>query len=142
MCAVLLTLAAAPPVCCAAAHIENVSATVIAHSMTARTFGVVGIDWVNAPGESIIDSYRSSDGAYNCASRRYNGNVASNGDIALSGSSQIFGDAAPGGIERHVHTVVGGFGDEAGVGGEVEPAHGREAEGEVALQIILVEGDL
>src|SRR5438552_4386841 len=84
----------------------DVSATVVAHCMvSASSYGIVGIDGVSLTGNPTIDSYRSIDGAYSAMTRGYNGNVASNGDITLTGSSQILGNASPG-IGK---SVIGGY---------------------------------
>jgi hypothetical protein len=75
----------------------DVSATVVAHSLAVPSnYGIVGLDGVSLKGGTSVDSYRSSDGPYSTATRGYDGNVASNGNITLIGSSQILGNASPG----------------------------------------------
>lgn len=55
-------------------------------------YGVIGLDWIKMGGNSTA-SYRSDGGANATGAW---GNVASNGDITLSGSSFINGHARPG----------------------------------------------
>jgi hypothetical protein len=92
----------------------DVSATVVAKSETAAIYGIIGLNWVNAPGTATIDSFQSDDGPYSSCTRRYNGSVASNGNISLSGSSQILGNASPG--MGGGYSVTGGY-----VSGSREP---------------------
>jgi Flp pilus assembly protein TadG len=57
---------------------------------------IVGLTKVSLSGSSQTDSYRSDQGAYSPASPGNEGHVCSNGDINMSGSTQIRGNARPG----------------------------------------------
>lgn len=59
-------------------------------------YGIIGLDSVSMSGSASVDSYKSTDGAYSSSSHLAHGNVASNGDIKMSGSAHIDGDASPG----------------------------------------------
>ena len=58
--------------------------------------GVVGLNSVSFTGAAYTDSYDSSVSAYSPGGAGTNGRVSSNGDITLTGSSFIRGDAHPG----------------------------------------------
>lgn len=55
--------------------------------------GIVGIDAVHMVGITRTDSYNSAEGPYVASRARENGNVISNGDLELSGSGTICGEA-------------------------------------------------
>ena len=74
----------------------NVSATAIARVKTSRCGLIIGINSVVMSGSSYTDSYTSDDGPYNYASATDRGHVCSNGNIVMSGSATIHGDAHPG----------------------------------------------
>jgi len=57
---------------------------------------LVGIDWVDVPGNPTTDSYRSADGSYATQIHRQNGSVCSDGPISVDGGAIINGDANPG----------------------------------------------
>lgn len=59
-------------------------------------YGIVGIDWLVISGNGSTDSFDGSAGRYSRNSAGSNGSVASNGDVTLSGSGQVRGDAHPG----------------------------------------------
>ena len=58
--------------------------------------GLFGSNGVTLSGAAFTDSYDSSLGAYGGANKFQTGNVSSNGNISLAGSSIIKGDAIPG----------------------------------------------
>lgn len=72
----------------------TVSAT--AHVEINRCGLFIGRDKVTISGGSYTDSYNSLSGSYNPASPGNKGHVCSNGNIALSGSSYVDGNAFPG----------------------------------------------
>ncbi len=87
----------------------DVTASAVA-TRYARGYGVIGLDYIRMGGNSS-DSYWSPDG-YSTPGE--DGSIASNGNITLSGSSSIHGDARPGvGM-----SVIGG---EGRVSGAIEP---------------------
>lgn len=57
-----------------------------------ESYGIVGLDGITATGSSFIDSYDSSAGSY-ASTRSNNATLASNGNINLSGASQVKGNA-------------------------------------------------
>jgi Flp pilus assembly protein TadG len=57
---------------------------------------LIGIEWVQVPGEPTTDSFRSSDGSYASQVPRDNGNLCSDGPIGLEGSPIANGDANAG----------------------------------------------
>jgi hypothetical protein len=59
-------------------------------------FPFVGLDSVTLSGQGNTNSYNSASGAYNAGSAGSAGHVASNGNITLSGSGIVKGDARPG----------------------------------------------
>lgn len=78
---------------------QNVTAKAIAVTKP-YGYGVVGLNYIKMGGNASI-SYDSSSGVTSG-----HGNIASNGDITLSGSTYVQGDAAPG----IGHTVIGASG--------------------------------
>src|ERR1041384_4874246 len=86
----------------------DVSARAIA-SRAATGFGVIGLDYIDMTGNSST-AYWSTTGT----TSSLRGNIASNGDITLSGSSYIDGNARPG----MGKSVIGGSGR---VGGSITP---------------------
>ncbi len=89
----------------------NVSASAIALQTAATTGsggnngggGLIGLDSVKISGSVNINSYESSNGTYQ-STQSNESHVASNGDITLSGSAKIMGDARPG-INKEVKTT-------------------------------------
>jgi hypothetical protein len=61
-----------------------------------RSQVLVGVTGVTMSGSAFTDSYDSSRGAYNAGSAGRNGSIASNGNISLSNTAKINGDARPG----------------------------------------------
>lgn len=61
-----------------------------------RPHVLIGLQGVTMSGSAFTDSYNSSKGAYSAATATKNGNIASNGNIVLSNSSKVNGDARPG----------------------------------------------
>ncbi len=61
-----------------------------------RGFGFVGLDFVNFVGTTATDSYNAAAGAYNPGHADDTSSVSSNGDITVSGTVNINGDARPG----------------------------------------------
>jgi len=57
------------------------------------SFPFVGTSWVTLSGQGNTDSFDSSLGAYSPSSATAKGTVATNGDVTISGSSIIKGDA-------------------------------------------------
>jgi Flp pilus assembly protein TadG len=56
--------------------------------------GIVGLDWVRMTGTTMVDSYDTEP--YDPLNPNANATVASNGDITMVGTCEIFGDAHPG----------------------------------------------
>jgi hypothetical protein len=63
---------------------------------TARSQALVGINSIAMSGSAFTDSYNSTLGAYNVATAGRNGSIGSNGDITLSNTARVKGDARPG----------------------------------------------
>jgi Flp pilus assembly protein TadG len=59
-------------------------------------FGLIGLDSIDISGNANTDSYNSVNGMYSAAVARNGGNVASNGNITISGGGIVNGDAHPG----------------------------------------------
>jgi hypothetical protein len=60
-------------------------------------YALVGIESITMSGAAYTDSYDSSKNpTYSAATARKNGSIASNGNITLSGTSRVNGDARPG----------------------------------------------
>jgi Flp pilus assembly protein TadG len=59
-------------------------------------FGLIGLDSIDVSGNGNTDSYNSVNGLYSAALARDGGHVASNGNITMSGSGIVHGDAHPG----------------------------------------------
>ncbi len=57
---------------------------------------VFGAGFVDMSGAAMTDSYDSSLGAYGGSNRFASGSVRANGDVTMSGSAQVNGDAIPG----------------------------------------------
>ena len=55
--------------------------------------GIWGLDSVTVPGSVWIDSYDSTQGLYTPGSAEQNGDLCSNGEITVSGSADVYGDA-------------------------------------------------
>lgn len=74
---------------------HDVMAIAIAFVRGGRTgAGIVGLDWVRMTGTTMVDSYDTEP--YDPANPNANASVASNGDITMVGTCEIFGDAHPG----------------------------------------------
>lgn len=71
-------------------------ATATARIKSFRCGLIIGISSVSMSGGSHTNSYNAAVGPYNAAAPKTNGHVCSNGDIVMSGSSAINGDAHPG----------------------------------------------
>jgi hypothetical protein len=56
--------------------------------------GIVGLNWINMTGTTEVDSY--SHEPYDPAHHNSNAQIASNGDITVVGTVDIYGDAHPG----------------------------------------------
>jgi hypothetical protein len=54
--------------------------------------GVWGLEEVKVPGNVLVDSYYSTEGAYSAGSAYENGDVCSNGPLTVAGSIEIHGD--------------------------------------------------
>jgi Flp pilus assembly protein TadG len=84
------------------ANLLGVSSTDVSASSVALLtkggsgYGIIGLDFVSMSGSASVDSYISSEGSYSTLSARDHGNVASNGNITMSGGAHIEGDANPG----------------------------------------------
>lgn len=74
----------------------NLTVSATARTRLSRCGLIIGLAKVTMSGSSHTDSYRSDDGNYSAASPGTNGHVCSNGDITMSGSTAIHGDAHPG----------------------------------------------
>ncbi|MCH9001457.1 MAG: hypothetical protein IIC02_02695 [Planctomycetes bacterium] len=68
--------------------------------------GIWGLEEVTIPGSVVTDSYISDDGEYTEATAGSNGDLCSGGDITVSGSAYIDGDAMAG-VDSEI-TVNGG----------------------------------
>jgi len=66
------------------------------YKAASRSQVLVGIGGVIMSSNAYTDSYNSSKGAYNAATAGKNGSIASNGDIVLSNTAKVNGDARPG----------------------------------------------
>jgi hypothetical protein len=76
---------------------KNVEARATAMITGGRaTLGIVGIDSLTMVGTAETDSYNSSEGAYNAATRYDNGDIASNGVIDLTGTIDVNGSVHTG----------------------------------------------
>jgi hypothetical protein len=91
----------------------KVSAT--ARSQPSRCGLIIGIPSVTMSGSSRTDSYNADDGPYSKSSAGSEGHVCTNGNMTMSGSTAINGDAHPGvtGIVKSSSSI--------GVLGEIEP---------------------
>ncbi len=67
---------------------------------------LIGIDWVDVPGDATTDSFQSSHGDYASQVPRDNGSICSDGPINLEGNPIVNGDANPG--KNHQTTLSGG----------------------------------
>jgi hypothetical protein len=63
---------------------------------SARPMGIIGLDEIDMGSQALTDSFDSSAGAYSAATAGTHGHIQTNGDIDLSGSVTIKGDARPG----------------------------------------------
>jgi Tfp pilus assembly protein PilX len=61
-----------------------------------RSHVLIGMSGVTMSGSAFTDSYNSSNGAYSAATAGKNGHIASNGNITLSNTAKVNGDARPG----------------------------------------------
>jgi Flp pilus assembly protein TadG len=59
----------------------------------AGAYSIIGINGITMSSSAYTDSYDASSGAYSAASANHRGAIASNGNIALSGSVKVDGDA-------------------------------------------------
>ena len=66
---------------------------------------LIGIEWIDVPGDSSTDSYRTADGPYWNQPRGHDGNLCSDGWINVEGSPIVRGDANPG--RDHDTTISG-----------------------------------
>jgi Flp pilus assembly protein TadG len=74
----------------------DVSSRATAHVKPSRCGLFIGIQKATLSGGSYTDSYNSGNGLYNPASAGNKGHVCSDGEIKLSSSSYVKGDALPG----------------------------------------------
>ena len=74
----------------------DLSTRAIAKIKTSRCGLINGINSVTMSGSSYTDSYKSANGSYSSGTAGVKGHVCSNGDITLSSTSAIRGDAHPG----------------------------------------------
>jgi Flp pilus assembly protein TadG len=75
---------------------SSLSRSAIAQVTTSRCGLIIGIPSVTMSGSSYTDSYDASKGPYSAASAGMEGHVCSNGNITMSGSAAIHGNAQPG----------------------------------------------
>lgn len=68
---------------------------------------LVGIEWIDMPGDPVTDSYRSAEGPYSSSTARDEGSLCSDGPIAVDGQAIVNGDANPG---RGHNTAITGSG--------------------------------
>jgi len=61
-----------------------------------RSHSLIGIASITMSGAAFTDSYNSSKGAYGSSAPGRNGSIASNGNITLSNTAKVNGDARPG----------------------------------------------
>jgi hypothetical protein len=74
--------------------------------------GVWGLDEVFVPGNVLVDSYDSTEGAYSAGSAYENGDVCSNGPLTVTGSIEIHGDLLGNGvIEKGGMAIITGYKD-------------------------------
>ncbi len=71
----------------------NTSASAIARIKPSRCGLINGLTSITMSGSSYTDSYQSANGSYGNQTPGNNGHVCSNGDITMSGSAAIHGDA-------------------------------------------------
>lgn len=74
----------------------DITVHAIATTASSRCGLIIGLPSVTMSGGSHTDSYNSKDGTYNQATSGYNGHVCTNGNITMSGPSNIHGDGHPG----------------------------------------------
>jgi Flp pilus assembly protein TadG len=77
-------------------EISDVAATATARVLKSRCGLIIGLERVTMSGSSHTDSYNAESGSYDAATAGVKGHVCSNGDISMSGSATIHGDAHPG----------------------------------------------
>jgi hypothetical protein len=75
------------------------------------SYALIGINSLTITGNGETDSYDSRNLPYKAATARHNGSVASNGNITLSGSGKVDGDARPGVAKK---TTISGAGSVTG----------------------------
>lgn len=61
-----------------------------------RGFGIVGINSISMNGTTLTDSYNGASGPYDPGHPDHDGTIASNGNISLVGTVDVWGDARPG----------------------------------------------
>ena len=74
------------------ASVDAVSIARVNATPPVQQYGLVGLDAINMTGNASIDSYDSSAGLYSLATRRTNGDIASNGNVGLTGNATVYGD--------------------------------------------------
>jgi Flp pilus assembly protein TadG len=74
----------------------DIVATATARYKTSQCGMIIGLNGVSLSGSSYVDAYRADEGAYVPGSAGLDGHVCSNGDINVSVSAAIYGDAHPG----------------------------------------------
>jgi Flp pilus assembly protein TadG len=71
----------------------NARATAIACSTgSSGQASLIGLNSITVSGTAYTDSYDATKGAYNAATAKKNGSIASNGDIALQNTAKVNGD--------------------------------------------------
>ena len=79
---------------------KRITVELVRLSSSPFKYGIFGDNYLRMTGNGLVDSYLSSNGLYSVATRRSNGDVASNSianaAISLTGNSDIYGDAAVG----------------------------------------------
>jgi hypothetical protein len=78
------------------ANTTSTRAVRLQYKAASRSQVLVGIGGVIMSNNAYTDSYNSSMGAYSAETAGNNGSIASNGDIVLSNTAKVNGDARPG----------------------------------------------
>ncbi|HUE69740.1 MAG TPA: pilus assembly protein TadG-related protein [Pirellulaceae bacterium] len=82
----------------------------------------VGIEWVAVDGTPGADSYDSVDGPYDSTTANKRGSVCSDGDITVSGSAVVSGDATAGPDLANDEVILNGGGTVLGrIGNRIKP---------------------
>lgn len=76
--------------------VQASATTMINRNTAPGEFGFVGLDNIDVVGNIVVDSFNSASGAPGGANRRHRGSIGSNGDISITGSSTVYGDARAG----------------------------------------------